>query len=72
MRMMWELQSIGAFTAVSGSVDLRSQSLCSVMHIQSYSTLWGAMDCSPPGSSLHGNFQARILSWVAISYSNNR
>ena len=27
------------------------------------------MDCSPPGSSLHGLFQARILEWVAISYS---
>ena len=27
------------------------------------------MDCSPPGSSLHGIFQARILEWVAISYS---
>ena len=25
------------------------------------------MDCSPPGSSLHGIFQARILEWVAIS-----
>ena len=27
------------------------------------------MDCSPPGSSAHGVFQARILEWVAISYS---
>ena len=26
------------------------------------------MDCSPPGSSVHGIFQARILGWVAISY----
>ena len=25
------------------------------------------MDCSPPGSSVHGIFQARILEWVAIS-----
>ena len=25
------------------------------------------MDCSPPGSSIHGIFQARILEWVAIS-----
>jgi len=24
------------------------------------------MDCSPPGSSVHGIFQARILEWVAI------
>ena len=27
------------------------------------------MDCSPPGSSAHGIFQARILEWVAISFS---
>ena len=27
------------------------------------------IDCSPPGSSVHGIFQARILEWVAISYS---
>ena len=27
------------------------------------------MDCSAPGSSVHGIFQARILEWVAISYS---
>ena len=26
------------------------------------------MDCSPPGSSVHGIFQARILEWVALSY----
>ena len=28
------------------------------------------MDCSPPGLSIHGIFQARILEWVAISFSN--
>ena len=27
------------------------------------------MDCSLPGSSIHGIFQARILEWVAIPYS---
>ena len=26
------------------------------------------MDCSPPGSTVHGIFQARILEWVAISF----
>ena len=29
------------------------------------------MDCSPPASSVHGIFQARILKWVAISFSNS-
>ena len=32
-------------------------------------TLRYPIDCSLPGSSVHGNFQARILEWVAISYS---
>ena len=27
------------------------------------------MNCTPPGSSVHGIFQARILEWVAVSYS---
>ena len=27
------------------------------------------MDCSPPGSSVHGIFQARVLEWAAISFS---
>ena len=27
------------------------------------------MDCSPPGSSVHGIFQARVLEWIAISFS---
>ena len=37
---------------------------CSVM-----SNLCDTLDCSPPGSSVHGIFQARILEWVAISSS---
>ena len=32
-------------------------------------TLCDPMDCSPPGSSVHGISQARILEWVAIFYS---
>ena len=32
-------------------------------------TLWDPMDCSLPGSSLHGILQARVLEWVAISFS---
>ena len=36
---------------------------------QSYPTLCNPMDCSPPGYSVHAIFQARILEWVAISYS---
>ena len=36
---------------------------------QLYSTLCNSMDYSPPGSSVQGILQARILEWVAISYS---
>ena len=32
-------------------------------------TLWDHMDCSLPGSSLHGIFQARVLEWGAIAFS---
>ena len=32
-------------------------------------TLCDAMDCSPPGSSVHGILQARILEWAAIPFS---
>ena len=35
---------------------------------QSCLTLCDRMDCSPPGSSVHGILQARILEWVAISF----
>ena len=34
---------------------------------QSYPTLSDPMDCSPPGSSIHGIFQARVLEWRAIT-----
>ena len=29
------------------------------------------MDCSPPGSSVHGIFQAKVLVWIAISFSRD-
>ena len=32
-------------------------------------TLSNPMDCSPPGSSVHGTFQARVLEWGAIAFS---
>ena len=36
---------------------------------QSCPTLCDPMDCSLPHSSVHGIFQARVLEWVAISFS---
>ena len=36
---------------------------------QSCPTLCYPVDCGPPGSSVHGIFQARILEWIVISFS---
>ena len=41
------------------------------MCAQSCLTLCDPKACSPPGPSVHGISQARILEWVAISYSGN-
>ena len=41
-------------------------------HMRACSVMFDSLqpcDCSPPGSSVHGNLQARILEWVAISSS---
>ena len=40
---------------------------CSVTH--SWLTVGNPMDCRPPGSSVHGNLQARVLGWVPIPFS---
>ena len=42
-----------------------------VLIAQSCPTPCDPMDYSPPGSSVHGIFQGRILEWFAISFSNN-
>ena len=39
---------------------------------QSCPTLSDPTDCSPPGSSIHGIFQARVLEWGAIAFSKSR
>ena len=40
-----------------------------VLVSQSCSTLSDPMDCSLPGSSVHGILQARMLEWIAIPFS---
>ena len=45
--------------------------VCVCVRAQSCLTLCNSMDCSPPGSSVHGIFQARILKWVAMSFSRD-
>ena len=39
---------------------------------QSCLTLSDPIDYSPPGSSIHGIFQARVLEWVAIAFSGEK
>ena len=43
--------------------------VCTLVYAQSCLTLCDPLDCSPPGSSVHGISQERILEWVAISSS---
>ena len=40
-----------------------------VLVTQSFPTLCNPMDCSPPGSSVHGILQAQILEWLPIPFS---
>ena len=48
---------------------IKNNFIYSVLVTQSCPTLWNPMDCSPPGSSVHEIFQARILEWVAMPFS---
>ena len=58
----------------TGGLSVSSLSLIQIENesevSQSCPTLCDPMDCSLPGSSIHGIFQARVLEWVAISFSS--
>ena len=65
-KMGIEKRSMGSFLGI----DTKNSESVST---QSCLTLRDPMDCnSPPGSSVHGILQARILEWVAISFSGGR
>ena len=49
--------------------DIIECDCCYCLGSKSCPTLCDPMNCSPPGSSVHGILQARILEWVAISFS---
>ena len=55
----------GHYIMIKGSI----QDIIITIVAQSCPTLCDPMDCSLPGSSLHGILQARVLEWVAISFS---
>ena len=61
------------FQSINISLNTFQQSLCMravrAYSLQSCSTLCNPMDYGPPGSSVHGILQARVLEWVAISFS---
>ena len=67
-RLNWTELNIPLFiwpTTWESSIDM--DTLCvSAKSLQSYLTLCDSVDCSLPGSSVHGILQARILEWVAI------
>ena len=73
----WEMYKAGRKTSsfTSSAFCPKSQKLdsfviySSLKVAQSCLTLCNPVDCSPPGSSVHGVLQARILEWVAISFS---
>ena len=52
-----------------GTVDEQFEEEVAVLVAQLCPTLCNPVDCSPPGSSVHGILQERMLEWVAISFS---
>ena len=61
-----ELRKPSSKPAASLLPDVTTESELKVFVAQSCPTLCDPMDCSPPGSSVHGIFQAKILEWVAV------
>ena len=54
------------FTLSARSCSKHFASICICLVAQSRPTLCDPMNCSPPGSSVHGIFQAGILEWAAF------
>ena len=76
LRHKWLLRCWAGITSIAGNVVINTFSMNSPYHncmcaelLQSCLTLCNPMDCSLPGSSVHGILQARILEWVAITFS---
>ena len=70
MRLSRPWDSPGKTTGVGCHCLLQCRKVKSESEVtESCPTLSNPMDCGPPGSSIHGIFQARVLEWVAISFS---
>ena len=69
-RLLCPWDSLGKNTGVGRHFLLQRVEVQSESEVaQSCPTLHNPMDCSLPGSSVHGIFQARVLEWVAIAFS---
>ena len=56
---------------VNSGMILAAAAAAAAKLLQSCPTLHDPMDCSPPGSSIHGILQARVLEWGAIAFSDD-
>ena len=59
----------GRFFTTSGARDAHKLHEVKVLVAQSCLTLFDPMDCSPPGSFVHGISQAGILEWVVLPFT---
>ena len=72
-RLLRPWDSPGKNTGVGCHFRLLSLQVKSESEVaQSCPTCSDPMDCSPPGSSVHGIFQARVLEWGAIAFSKQQ
>ena len=65
----WQATVHGVAKSRTGLSDFTSLHEVTVSVAQSCLTLCDPMGYSPPGSSVHGILQARILEWVAMSFN---
>ena len=68
-KVKWVLGSI-TMNKTSGGDGIPVAAAAAAKLLQSCPTLCDPIDSSPPGSSVPGILQARVLEWVAISFSN--
>ena len=59
--LAWKIPWMEEPGGLQSTGSLRVAQLCPTLH--------DPMDCSPPGSSIHGIFQARVLEWGAMAFS---
>ena len=72
-RLLCPWDSLGKNTGVGCHFLLQCMKVKSESEVaQSCLTLCNPMDCHLPGSSVHGIFQARVLEWGAIAFSESR